>query len=81
MQEIVFIRVSVCSQEKNKLPDGQTKSTACIFCSPELSGLVEKRYASNARNKSRRSRGRGRGRGRGRAKPKDKMAQLAAYFV
>jgi DNA topoisomerase-3 len=70
--------------EKNKLPDGLTKLTACIFCSSQLSSLVEKRYASAARGRGRgRSRGRGgRGRGRrGRGKPKDKMAQLAAYFV
>ena len=57
---------------------------ACIFCSLEFSGLVEKRYAAAARNRGRGRGGRGgrgRGRSRGRPKPKDKMAQLAAYFV
>ena len=80
-----FNRCLLFAQDKNKLPGGLTKTTGCIFCSAELSGLVEKRYAAAARNRGRgggRGRGRGRrGRGRGRPKPKDKMAQLAAYFV
>ena len=53
-------------QEKNKLANGLTKvKDACIFCSPELSELVEKRYASHAKSKRGGGRGRGRGRGRG----------------
>lgn len=65
-------------KDKTKFSNGATKMVTCIFCSVELSGLVEKRYASF----SKRTRGRARGRGRvRRAKPKDKMAQLAAYFV
>ena len=74
-------------QEKNKLPNGLLKIVACIFCSSELSALVEKRYAAAARGRGRSRGGRGRGRGRGGrgrgrgSKAKDKMSQLAAYFV
>ncbi|XP_046394750.1 DNA topoisomerase 3-beta-1 [Ischnura elegans] len=73
-------------QEKSKLPGEATDMTGCVFCSVELSPLIEKHRAvatvrpRGGASRGRGGRGRGRG-GRGKPKPKDKMAQLAAYFV
>lgn len=66
--------------ERTRLPAALTDMTACLYCEPAFSALVEKHRAVAARGGTR---GRGaRTRAKHRAKqPKDKMAQLAAYFV
>lgn len=71
--------------ERTRLPGALTEMTACLFCNPNFTALVEKHRAVAARAGGGAGRG-GRGRGARHAKhknkqPKDKMAQLAAYFV
>ncbi|XP_047507915.1 DNA topoisomerase 3-beta-1 isoform X2 [Pieris napi] len=67
--------------ERTKLPAALTEMTACLYCEPTFTALVEKHRAVTQRGGGARGRGRQRNNKHRNKQPKDKMAQLAAYFV
>ncbi|XP_045505026.1 DNA topoisomerase 3-beta-1-like [Colias croceus] len=68
--------------ERTRLPAALTDMTACLYCEPAFTALVEKHRAVTSRGGGARGRGgRARNNKHRNKQPKDKMAQLAAYFV